>query len=556
MSSLPLRRLTIKETIFDSVPFSPSAFNRWTILFASAASKESVPSAAFVNFCQNSSSTPKYFCEVIGARTSGSNVSKRLSTRGRIFSSNFFCEDSDMNGRVLSVSVTGRGRMRRGRGGATAALALFSSAKNAVWKNSLYRNRVCRREVCGRMVMLSFAFLLIFPQLLAGDVDGWGQQKCCELIVNVDEFGSCVAQSDERKSNVAIAMFASDKTMNYSPYTILINSYYCSLKKYNFKLFLDVDTPFSFSDKRWNKIGIVVDAFREDGWGRNLDYLVVIDADLIVTDFSLDIGSVVSNSPMAHLIMSRDAADIANSGFLIVKNSEWALRFFSMWWAQRSLSTTDQSAFNDLFQRLNAPAEIALLPPGELNSEYPVYQTFSPQSRVLHLFGEIDEIRSGVFRSAASELCRHLSEPPSKKRRGPPKRQPLQLGLSSAKLAEIAFAQISLRRNRLKSHLVECVALGCGEDELGPLMEGIQSETSSLCGYGRGILADQSSKECLSLALENADLIKPFALRSPSSVLSLDHFAQNLYAAFTWSEDSLETLKRGEEVCSCLSSVE
>jgi hypothetical protein len=147
MSSLPLRRLTIKETIFDSVPFSPSAFNRWTILFASAASKESVPSAAFVNFCQNSSSTPKYFCEVIGARTSGSNVSKRLSTRGRIFSSNFFCEDSDMNGIVLSVSVTGRGRMRE-EGEEQRPRSLFSVRRKMPFGKILSTGIVSAGERC------------------------------------------------------------------------------------------------------------------------------------------------------------------------------------------------------------------------------------------------------------------------------------------------------------------------------------------------------------------------------------------------------------------------
>jgi hypothetical protein len=405
--------------------------------------------------------------------------------------------------------------------------------------------------------MLGLAQTLLLISLQVGPIWGWSRQHCCEIITHVDEFATCVTKADDRndmKGKVAIAMFASNKTMSYAPYTILINSYFCNLKNYHFRLFLDTNTPFSFSDKRWNKIGIVVDAFREDGWAKHFDSIVVVDADLIVADFSLDIGSILSASPQAHLIMSKDAADVANSGFLIAKNSEWSLNFFSMWWERRSVTSTDQSAFNELFQRLGEPPQIALLSPGEVNSEYPVYQTFSPQSRVLHLFGEIDAIRSEVFRSAASELCLHISAPSPKKRRGPPKRPPPQLGLSSVKLAEIAFTQILLRRDGLKSQLMDCASLGCSEDQLGPLMEGLQSETSSLCGYGRGILADQGSKECLSLALENAALVQPFAEGRAPSVLSLDHFAQNLYAAFTWSEDSLETLQRGEEVSYCLSS--
>jgi hypothetical protein len=397
--------------------------------------------------------------------------------------------------------------------------------------------------------------LILKILVLLGAVWGW-TQNCCDVMINKDEFISCVTLNskniDENNKKVTIAMFASNNTMSYAPFTILINSYYCNIKNYEFRLFTDENTPFSHhDDKRWNKIGIVMDAFSANGWGKDLEYLVVIDADLIVTDFSLDIGTIASSYPNSHLLMSKDAADIANSGFLIVKRSDWVFNFFSLWWEKRLTSSTDQFAFNELYHRLGEPDEIALLPPSEINSEYPVYKTFSPQSRVLHMFGEIDEIRTEVFRFASSELCRHVSAPTSSKKRRGPKRYPPQLGLSAAKLREIAFEQVSLRRDRIKSQLITCGSgqLECSDEDQLLLIERLQSETSSLCGFGRGILADENQEECLSMALDNCDIIRPFTIAfSNDSLAYLDYLAQNLYAAFTWSGDSLESIAMGEEV--------
>lgn len=401
--------------------------------------------------------------------------------------------------------------------------------------------------------------MLLWGFLVAGLglASGW-VQNCCDLVSSQEDLVTCITQKstwnheNHITKRVAIAMFASNKTMSYAPFTVLINSYYCDQKNYDFRLYTDANTPFSHTDKRWNKIGIVVDAFSSDGWGKDLEYLVVLDADLIITDFSLDIGSVATSYPNAHLLMSRDAADIANSGFLIVKHSDWVLNFFSLWWEKRFTSPTDQFAFNELFYHLGEPHEIALLPPSEINSEYPVYLTFSPQSRVLHLFGEIDEIRIEVFKFASSELCRYISSTsaPSKKRRGP-KRYPPQLGLSSTKLREIALEQISLRRQQIKLQLVACSrgVSNCSDEDQLSLMEDLQRETSSLCGYGRGILAYDNAKECLALAIDNSDIIRPFTLIFPNdSLLYWDHLAQNLYAAFTWSDDSLDSIEMGEEV--------
>jgi hypothetical protein len=403
---------------------------------------------------------------------------------------------------------------------------------------------------------------MLFLRILAvlGIVYCW-PQKCCDVITNEDAIATCINWDDEKENSnrkVAVAMFASNKTMSYAPFTALIDSYYCDSKNYDFKLFTDSNTPFSHTDKRWNKIGIVVDAFSTSGWGKDLEYLVVIDADLIITDLSLDIESIASSYPNAHLLMSRDAADIANSGFLIVKYSDWVVNFFSLWWKKRSTSSTDQFAFNELYRLLGEPDEIALLPPSEINSEYPVYQTFSPQSHVLHLFGEIDEIRTEVFKFASSELCRHVtSSAASRKKRRGPKRYPPQLGLSAAKLREIAFEQISTRRQRIKSQLISCGSgeVDCSDGDQLSLMQSLQHETSSLCGYGRGILASENPKECFSLAMENAETIRPFTLIfSNDSIAYLDHLAMNLYAALTWTDDSWEGIQLGEEVISFASS--
>jgi hypothetical protein len=60
----------------------------------------------------------------------------------------------------------------------------------------------------------------------------------------------------------------------------------------------------------------------------------------------------------AHLIMSEDALDVANSGFIIVRNTQWARDFLVSWWSAKDSpgAECDQHVLNNLVASLPATA--------------------------------------------------------------------------------------------------------------------------------------------------------------------------------------------------------
>jgi hypothetical protein len=59
--------------------------------------------------------------------------------------------------------------------------------------------------------------------------------------------------------------------------------------------------------------------------------------DVLILDFKIRIESICAKTPTAHILMSRDASALANSGFIIIRNSWWALQFLKDWLNERSL---------------------------------------------------------------------------------------------------------------------------------------------------------------------------------------------------------------------------
>ena len=79
---------------------------------------------------------------------------------------------------------------------------------------------------------------------------------------------------------------------------------------------------------------------RREGWAATQQAIVFVDADLVVLDWRLDVKEVLHAHPRADLIMSADALDSANTGFLVVRNSAWSRAFFLKWWRSRFLKHT------------------------------------------------------------------------------------------------------------------------------------------------------------------------------------------------------------------------
>lgn len=109
------------------------------------------------------------------------------------------------------------------------------------------------------------------------------------------------------------------------------------------------------------KSGTEEEAERERGEGEGGEggggaYAVWMDSDLIVLHLSLSLQRFALSFPYAHLLASADFKKehgLINSGFLVVKVSEWSLRFLEQWWggAEQRSSFSDQHVFSQLYDR-------------------------------------------------------------------------------------------------------------------------------------------------------------------------------------------------------------
>lgn len=99
--------------------------------------------------------------------------------------------------------------------------------------------------------------------------------------------------------------------------------------------------------------------------------------DLIALDIDFRIEQLAAAHPHAHILMSADVSSIANSGCIIVKNSQWAIKFLTDWWKLHEGKEglmTDQLGFETIYKSrpvLEMGKRIALLPPDILNSDAP-----------------------------------------------------------------------------------------------------------------------------------------------------------------------------------------
>lgn len=60
--------------------------------------------------------------------------------------------------------------------------------------------------------------------------------------------------------------------------------------------------------------------------------------DILLLDLTVRIEKIAAQYPDAHIIMSSDVSSLCNSGFVIVRNTPWAIRFLTRWWDQRNIS--------------------------------------------------------------------------------------------------------------------------------------------------------------------------------------------------------------------------
>ena len=255
--------------------------------------------------------------------------------------------------------------------------------------------------------------------------ESYSSSDCCSLIssdaaLRTDTLNliACVNGSSSmvqplQRTILTFVMFASSEIYQYASHAVLVNALYFERQGYSARL-LGVETGDDFypTDRRWNKIPSIMKALDpKGGWAAEQEAIVFVDTDLVVLDWSLDPSEALQRHPDADLLLSADALDVGNTGFLIIRNTAWAREFFQKWWDARYLMGTfcDQHVLNKLYSTLKKEGhgqKIAILAANAVNSRWPAMETLDSSDRVLHLMGEVNPYRTAVARYASQTVCK------------------------------------------------------------------------------------------------------------------------------------------------------
>ena len=239
--------------------------------------------------------------------------------------------------------------------------------------------------------------------------------------------------NSSRNGKIGVVTYVSKSILEFGAYATAINAAYCEHHGYFFKVPHYDEYNFESKDMRWNKVLIMLDMLLT--WGKNFEYLVWIDADMIMVNMSYSIRNIVDSMPSqfdfmasimnmkitsTSMVLRQNDGDKPmqpteaklNSGAFIVRNTRRAYNILSQWWdtVDRG-SLSDQFGFEGVYQTRFTPEEkaaIGWLPPRVLNSEFPIWMRYNYSDDVLHLMSTTFPFREAVLKGAYSEISRVL----------------------------------------------------------------------------------------------------------------------------------------------------
>jgi hypothetical protein len=172
------------------------------------------------------------------------------------------------------------------------------------------------------IIKICFCYLIIinFISLNTFFCNSYSVLNCCKLLkINNNDYNNiinnnlieCVNSSNSYtiqnhiSTKIAFAIYSSKDIYSYSSHTSLVIAYY--LEKYNYHgkiLSEDTGNDYNPLDRRWNKILSTIKSFRNidinnnnNGWAKDYDILVFIDAGLVILEFDLNIENISSSYP-------------------------------------------------------------------------------------------------------------------------------------------------------------------------------------------------------------------------------------------------------------------
>lgn len=199
-------------------------------------------------------------------------------------------------------------------------------------------------------------------------------------------------------------MYFTDAVQTHSTFAYKINEAYARFMNLSIVLVEENDdNNFDVEDVRWNKVKILLNLLNDPAES-DVDYWIWLDSDLVFVNFTFNISNLIKQYENFEIILSKEinpANGVANTGSIIVKNSEWSQKFFQSWWYDFDhVSAMDQHSFEELHSKFaNIPPvnRILLLPETAINSEFPGLWKHRDDLPILHLAGESNFIRAIIL---------------------------------------------------------------------------------------------------------------------------------------------------------------
>jgi hypothetical protein len=248
--------------------------------------------------------------------------------------------------------------------------------------------------------------------------------KCCQYLESSQELLHCANKSasnhfykDTMQTKIASVSYSTSGILDYGAYSMAVNTFYSEVNSYGMRLLTPEDgARYEPRDERWNKVKILLDALNpETGWGRQLEYILWLDSDLIFLDIGMKIEEIMENYKSYDILFSADPQlenGVVNSGLFIVKNNEWSRQFLHDWWySYDRILGMDQHIFSKLWEsgQPDIANHIKILRTDALNTHFPSWVHQKPHNQILHLAGVSGIMRQLSFKEAFTQICRHVN---------------------------------------------------------------------------------------------------------------------------------------------------
>lgn len=123
---------------------------------------------------------------------------------------------------------------------------------------------------------------------------------------------------------VCVVMFYDSNISEYGDINYKINKIYC--EKHNLDLIMSNEKTYTNRHSMWERFPLILKHIE------NYDYVVWIDADAFFYIDSPNIIEIINNNLDVNFIFSKDCAfDSINTGFFIVKNTQYSIDFINKW---------------------------------------------------------------------------------------------------------------------------------------------------------------------------------------------------------------------------------